>query len=431
VCGVYGTATLSGRGFLPDFYQIRKKILGKTGLLTDLFLAYYDARRNKRNTINALAFEMNYESNLLTLYDEIISRNYNIKPSICFINFSPVQREIFAADFRNRVIHHLIYNYISPIFDKTFINDSYSCRKGKGTHYGIKRIAKFIRSCSQNYRKDCYILKLDISGYFMAMNRTLLYNKVKTVMEKNRDKLTFDFDLILYLIEKVIFSDPTKHCIIKGKRSDWKGLPKTKSLFYANKDCGLPIGNLTSQLFGNVYMNEFDHFVKKELGIKHYGRYVDDFIIVHPDKNYLKFILPAIGGYLKKSLHLEMHPKKIYLQHYSKGVQFLGTVIKPHRIYIASRTKGNFYKAIEKQNIVARDHKPTEIEIEDFIASMNSYLGIMQHYKTYRMRKKMIFKNLSAWWWNYVYLTGGISKFAKKKKITLGNNVYSLWRVKC
>jgi len=142
VCGVYGTATLSGRGFLPDFYQIRKKILGKTGLLTDLFLAYYDARRNKRNTINALAFEMNYESNLLTLYDEIISRNYNIKPSICFINFSPVQREIFAADFRNRVIHHLIYNYISPIFDKTFINDSYSCRKGKGTHYGIKRIAK-------------------------------------------------------------------------------------------------------------------------------------------------------------------------------------------------------------------------------------------------------------------------------------------------
>jgi hypothetical protein len=392
----------------------------KTELLTDLFLAYYDARRNKRNTINALAFEIGYESNLLALYDEIVSRNYKIKPSICFINFSPVQREIFAADFSDRVIHHLIYNYISPIFEKTFINDSYSCRKGKGTHYGIKRIAKFIRSCSQNYRSDCYILKLDIQGYFMAMNRTLLFEKTKTVLEKNRDKLTFDFDLILYLIEKVVFNDPTKNCIIKGKKLDWDGLPKTKSLFHANNDCGLPIGNLTSQLFGNVYMDGFDHFVKKELGIKYYGRYVDDFIIIHPDKNYLKFILSAIDEYLKTNLHLEMHPKKIYLQHFSKGVQFLGTVIKPHRIYIAKRTKGNFYRAIEKQNIIVSDHKPTEQEIEDFIAVMNSYLGIMQHYKTYRMRKKMIFKNLSAWWWNYVYLTGGISKFVKKRRTYVG-----------
>ena len=389
----------------------------KTEFLTDLFLAYYDARRNKRNTINALAFEMNYESNLLSLYDEIVSRKYNIKQSICFINFSPVQREIFAADFRDRVIHHLIYNYISPIFEKTFINDSYSCRKGKGTHYGIKRIAKFVRSCSQNYRKDCYILKLDIRGYFMAMKRTLLFEKTKKVLGQNKGKLSFDLDLILYLIEKVIFNDPTKNCIIKGKKSDWNGLPKTKSLFYANKNCGLPIGNLTSQLFGNVYMNEFDHYVKKELGIKHYGRYVDDFVLIHPDRNYLKLILPVIDEYLKTKLHLEMHPKKIYLQHFSKGVQFLGTIIKPHRIYIANRTKGNFYEAIEKQNIIARDHIPTKDEIEDFIASMNSYLGILQHYKTYKMRKKMIFKNLSAWWWNYVFLTGGISKFVKKKRI--------------
>jgi len=396
----------------------------ETNLLEDLFLAYYDARRNKRNTINALAFEMDYESNLLSLYDEIVARKYNIKPSICFINFSPVQREIFAADFRDRVIHHLIYNYISPIFEKTFINDSYSCRKGKGTHYGIKRIAKFVRSCSENYRKDCYILKLDIRGYFMAMNRTLLYETTKTVLENNMDKVTFDFNLLLYLIEKVIFNDPTKNCVIKGKKKDWQGLPKTKSLFYANKDCGLPIGNLTSQLFGNVYMNEFDHFIKKELGIKHYGRYVDDFVIIHPDKDYLKFILPAINEYLETNLHLEMHPKKIYLQHFSKGVQFLGTIIKPYRIYIASRTKGNFYQAIEEQNKIARDYKPTEQEIENFIAIMNSYLGIMQHYKTYRMRKKMIFKNLSAWWWNYVFLTGGISKFAKKKRTTLGNTQY-------
>ena len=118
----------------------------------------------------------------------------------------------------------------------------------------------------------------------MAVNRTLLFEKIKTVLGQNKGKLSFDLDLILYLIKKVIFNNPTKNCIIKGKKSDWKGLPKTKSLFYANQDCGLPIGNLTSQLFGNVYMNEFDHYVKKELGIIHYRRYVDDFVLMHPDK---------------------------------------------------------------------------------------------------------------------------------------------------
>lgn len=392
------------------------KISSENSLLQDLFQAYYDARQNKRNTINALNFEMNYESNLLTLYQDIIERKYTIRPSICFINFSPVQREIFAADFRDRVVHHLIYNYISPVFEKEFINDSYSCRKGKGTHYGIKRITKFIRSCSRNCMKDCYILKLDIKGYFMAMNKHLLYDKVKKVLENRKDKLTFDYDMLNYLLKKVIFNDPTKYCVIKGKKSDWKGLPKTKSLFHADKDCGLPIGNLTSQLFGNVYMNKFDHFVKRDLGIKYYGRYVDDFILIHPDKNYLKWMIELIKSYLLEKLQLELHPDKIYLQHYSKGVKYLGAVIKPHRTYIATRTKGNFYRAIQKQNAIANDHKPTKSEQQEFIASMNSYLGIMKQYKTHRMRKKMIFKNLSAWWWNYVYLTGGISKFVLKRK---------------
>jgi len=121
-------------------------------------------------------------------------------------------------------------------------------------------------------------------------------------------------------------------------------------------NCGLPIGNLTSQLFGNVYLDEFDHWVKKYLHIKYYGRYVDDFVLIHPSKEYLKLSISYIRDYLKEKLHLELHPNKIYLQHFSKGVKFLGAVIKPYRIYIASRTKGNFYKAIEKQNKIARNH---------------------------------------------------------------------------
>jgi RNA-directed DNA polymerase len=382
----------------------------------DLFQAYFDARKNKRNTINALAFEKYLEANLFALANEFIERIYTPKPSICFIVDKPVKREIFAADFRDRVVHHFIYNYISPIFEKSFINDNYSCRKGKGTHYGINRIDHFIRSCSQNYSKDCYILKLDIKGYFMAMNKTFLFNKVRNELIHNKNKVDFDLELVLYLIEKTIFNDPKVNCIIKGKKEDWVGLPQTKSLFYTQHNCGLPIGNLTSQLFGNIYMNEFDHWVKRELGVKFYGRYVDDFILIHHSKEYLHSILPKLADFLLSTLKLTLHPDKIYLQHYTKGVKYLGAVIKPHRVYIANRTKGNFYNAIEKQNKIVRDHKPTKKEQEAFQSSINSYLGILKHYKTYKLRKGMLFKNLSGWWWNYFYLTGDIAKFKQKNK---------------
>ena len=386
-------------------------------LLMDLFQAYFDARKNKRNTINALMFELHFESNIFRLFDEIISGKYKPSRSICFIVNQPVKREIFASDFRDRVVHHFIYNYISSIFDKTFINDSYSCRVGKGTHYGIKRIDKFIRSCSQNYSKDAYILKLDIQGYFMSINRTLLFQKIKQTLYSKMHLVDFDLALIMSLIEKTIFNDPTSNCVVKGNKRDWNGLPKDKSLFSSQSNCGLPIGNLTSQLFANIYLNDFDHFIKRDLHIKYYGRYVDDFLLVHNDKDYLKSVIPILRDYLNKELQIKLHEKKIYLQHYSKGVMYLGAVLKPHRNYIANRTKGNFYRAIIKQNKIVNDHKPTQEEQELFTSSMNSYLGILKHYKTYKMRKRMLFKNLSGWWWNHVYLSGGINKFVLKNKI--------------
>jgi len=184
----------------------------------DIFQAYFDARKNKRNTINALAFEKSFESNLFKLEEDILNRSYEPQKSICFIVHKPVKREIFAADFRDRVAHHFIYNYISPVFEKTFINDSYSCRVGKGTHYGIKRIDHFIRSCSQNYSKDCYILKLDIKGYFMAMNRNLLFEKVKSVLLANRHKINFDLSLLFFLIKKNNFQRPHKKLCCQRKR---------------------------------------------------------------------------------------------------------------------------------------------------------------------------------------------------------------------
>jgi len=383
--------------------------------LHEFFEAYFECRKNKRYTANALAFEIDYEHNLVQLCEEINNGTYQIGRSIAFIVNKPVKREIFAADFRDRVVHHFIINKLNHLFEKQFINDSYSCRTGKGTHFGIQRVDKFIRQCSANYTKDCYILKLDLQGFFMSINKNILFEKLEYFIQAKY--ISTDKELIIELCKKIIFNDSTKNCIIKGKHSDWGDLPETKSLFHSKPNCGLPIGNLTSQVFANFYMDSFDHYVKHDLGIRYYGRYVDDFVIVHKDKEYLRNLIPKLSEYLQSELQTTIHPKKIYLQHYSKGVKFLGTVILPNRIYIANRTKGNFYAAIAKQNQIARDHKPTKKEQQAFQSSINSYLGIMKHYKTYKLRKHMIFKNLSGWWWNYVYLSGGICKFEMKRKI--------------
>ena len=380
--------------------------------LEELFDAYFNCRSNKRITANALAFEVDYEHHLVQLCEEINNGTYKIGRSIAFIVDKPVKREIFAADFRDRVVHHLIIGKLNHLFEKQFIHDSYSCRIGKGTHFGIQRIDKFIRQCSANYTKDCHILKLDLQGFFMSINKNILFAKLEQFI---KEKYYYpDKDLLIKLCKQVIFNDSTKNCIIKGSKSDWDNLPQTKSLFHSEPNFGLPIGNLTSQVFANFYMDSFDHFVKHNLKIRYYGRYVDDFVIVHEDKEYLKKLIPILSEYLQTELQTTIHPKKIYLQHYGKGVQFLGTVIKPNRIYIGNRTKGNFFNAIEKQNKIVLDNKPTKEEKAAFLSSMNSYLGIMKHYKTYNLRKRMIFKRLSGYWFNHVYLSGGIAKFVLK-----------------
>ena len=378
-----------------------------------MFDAYFTCRSNKRKTANALAFEVDYEHNLVQLCEDINNGTYQIGRSIAFIVDKPVKREIFAADFRDRIVHHFIINKLNHVFEKQFIYDSYSCRIGKGTHFGIQRINKFIRQCSENYTKDCYVLKLDIQGFFMSIDKGVLFRKLEGLI--NQKYTGTNKELIIALCQKIIFNDCTKNCIIKGKKADWADLPRSKSLFHSQENCGLPIGNLTSQIFANYYMDSFDHFVKYDLKIKYYGRYVDDFVIVHPDKEYLKSIIPLLSNFLLSTLQLTLHPKKIYLQHYTKGVQFLGTVIKPNRIFMANRTKGNFYKTIEKHNKIVRVHKPCKLKQAAFLSSMNSYLGIMKHYKTYNLRKDMLYKNLSAWWWNYVFLSENICKFQLKK----------------
>ncbi|HMS91570.1 MAG TPA: RNA-directed DNA polymerase [Candidatus Absconditabacterales bacterium] len=376
----------------PAFIVFYINMLDTDKLLYDLFQAYYDTRQHKRNTKSAVDFEMNYESKIIELWNDLVNGTYTIRPSICFIIKDPIQREVFAADFRDRIIHHLIYNYIYELFDRHFIYDSYSCRLEKGTHFGIKRIEHFLRSCTQNYTCDAYILKLDIKGFFMHIDKHILFEKIETFLQSKKNKLTVDYDFLFCLIHQVIFHDSTHDCIIKGSKSDRDGLPDDKSLFHSSKDTGLAIGNLTSQLFANIYLDSLDKYIKYELGFSYYGRYVDDFVIIDTDKQKLLSAVSKIKDYLTDKLHLTLHPKKIYFQYYFKGVQFLGAYIKSYRTYIRKRTIGNFYKKIQEVN-------KSEIFDKELTQSIvNSYLGILAHYKTYKIRKKVLGNFTNRFW---------------------------------
>ncbi len=382
--------------------------------LSDLFEAYADCRANKRNTRNALSFELDYEHELVALCDEINNGTYRLGRSIAFVIDKPVKREIFAASFRDRVVHHLIINKLNPLFEKEFIYDSYACRKGRGVHFGIQRLDRFIRRCSRNYTEDCYVLKMDIQGFFMAIDRRILWSMLRDFIIVNYPQA--DKELLLVLCHKMLANNPTKNCFIKGSRKNWDDLPPNKSLFHSAPMCGLPIGNLTSQIFANLYLNLFDHYIKHDLNLRYYGRYTDDFVVVHQSREYLAALIPQISRFLKLNLGLTLHPRKIYLQHYSKGVPFLGVIIRPNHITAGKRTKGNFYDAIVKHNTVVSERKPSKEEQAVFLCSMNSYLGIMKHYNTYGLRKRMLIKYLSAWWWNLVYFSGGCAKLTPKQK---------------
>lgn len=394
------------------FSSVQLDIYDKGIELEEIFEAYFSCRKNKRNTMNALAFEVDYEKKLVELHEEINEGRYRVGRSVAFVVENPVKREIFASDFRDRIVHHLIINQINPYLDKTFIFDSYACREGKGTLFGVKRLDKSIRRCSRNYTSDCYILKLDIKGFFMNIDRSILFENLKTFFLEKYPNL--NKKILLRLSHQVIFNEPTRNCIVNGKPSDWNEIPKDKSLFTTPKGCGLPIGNLTSQVFANLYMNPFDHFVKKELGIKYYGRYVDDFFLIHKDCEFLKSLIPKISNFLEKKLGLKLHPKKIYLQHYSKGVQYLGAFVKQERMYLRNRTKGNFFLALKKQNAIFEKEEILKKDLDNFLSSMNSYLGIMKHFKTFNLRNTVVEQNL-GFWKNYAYLDIDGFSFSKKK----------------
>lgn len=350
-----------------------------SGLLTDIFKAYYQARSNKRNTHSQVRFERNLSFNLNVLYEEVRGRTYRPERSMCFIIRDPVQREVFAASFRDRIIHHYLYNQLEPVFEPAFIYDSYSCRKGKGTLFGIERLEHHIRSCSENYHKQCFALKLDIEGYFMNMDRRLLFDmllsRIDSLASGGRLPEEFDYDTVLFLLRQVVFLDPTKGCRIKGQLSDWRGLPDSKSLFKSAPGCGLPIGNLTSQLFSNVYLNELDQYVKRDLGFHHYGRYVDDFYIIDESCGRLSAAVPLVAEFLSNRLRLNLNYRKVKIIPVECGVPFLGAVVSPDGRHLSRKST----RRIEHRRMdsLCCERNPFALE-----AIVNSYSGYLGHFNT-------------------------------------------------
>ena len=363
-------------------------------LLEDLHTAYYDARRHKRNKPYQQRFESHMEENLCELCVELWNRTYQPRPSTCFIITDPKRREVFAAQFRDRIVHHLYYNYTHEMLERTFIDDSYSCIKRRGTHYGIRRLESHIRKESQNYAERCYVLKMDIRGYFMHIHRQRLLDITIASLRRMathrigkgkagrwRDRI--DMDFVEYLSRIIILLNPVEGCRRRGNPLQWKGLPREKSLFYSETGCGLPIGNLTSQLFSNVYMNELDQYVKRQLHCRHYGRYVDDFYVVSADWDWLRGVIKPITTFLREHLFLDVNEDKTIVCDVRKGVSFLGAYLKPHRRYVSNATLRRLQAKIPS----LKKKKTPEL----LRSSLNSFLGLLSHYRSYHIRYRLFY----------------------------------------
>ncbi|MBV5349939.1 group II intron reverse transcriptase domain-containing protein, partial [bacterium] len=247
--------------------------------------------------INALIFEEHLLDNLFELRAALAEGSYSPSRSVCFIAKQPKHREIFAADFKDRVVHHLLVPKMEEIFEPKFIHDSFACRTNKGTHAAVARLRQFMNCITRQGKVTAWFLQLDIRSFFMSMDREILL----TILARHlRDPH------LLALAEKIVRNDCTRDFVYKGDPKLLQGIPPHKSMFHIPVGKGLPIGNLTSQFFGNVYLNELDQFVKHELKVKQYLRYVDDFVLLHTNREMLVYYRQRIEEFLSQRLALTL-----------------------------------------------------------------------------------------------------------------------------
>ena len=336
-------------------HNIFEEIIG----LENLFLAWKEFKKGKTGNPDVQEFALYLEDNIFQLHEELKTRRYTHGTYTPFFIADPKLRHIHKASVRDRLLHHAVFRILYPMFDRNFIYDSYSCRVGKGTHRAVDRLERFIAKLSQNNSRLVYALKCDVRKYFDSISHDILTRFIDRKIEDEGAR---------WLIGKILKS------------------------FSKSPGVGLPLGNVTSQLFANIYLNELDQFVKHNLKAKCYLRYCDDFIILGENKGHLFLLAKKINKFLFKSLKLSLHTNKIIIRKHRQGIDFLGYVVLPyHRVVRTKTRKRIIRKFIEKRN----EFDNGLVSEGSLKQSLNSYLGILKYCNGYELENEMIW--LSGW----------------------------------
>lgn len=299
-------------------------------------------------------FEFSLEDELFALEEELLSHRYLPHAYESFFVYDPKRRHIHKASVRDRVVHQALYRILAPLFEPSFIFDSFSSQKGKGTHTGVKRLERGARKITRNWKKGAYMLKCDIQKFFDSIDQRLLFAFIK---RKVSDQET------LQLIAIILHS------------------------FEKSPGRGLPLGNVTSQLFANVYLNILDQYVKHSLKVKFYFRYCDDFVFFDEKKEVLEKVFSVLSEFLAKELILTIHPQKVVLQKINYGIDFLGYVVLPHYRVLRTKTKKRIIRKIhQKRKAVFRGALVEEM----FQQALQSYLGMLKHCHGHKIERKLL-----------------------------------------
>lgn len=312
-------------------------------------------------------------SNLISLQSEVINQTYKPAKYRKKIVLEPKVRRIEAPSYRDRVVHHAIHHFLSPFYERHFINDSYACRPGRGIHRAVNRVQHFLRSIGP----DLYVCQIDISKYYASINHGRL-------LELLRDKI--DDQRLINLLKIIIGSTDSD--------IEHDHLFAPDSYYFTKGRRGIPIGNLTSQLFANIYLHELDMYAKQTLRIRHYIRYMDDILVFHHDKNQLRIWQDALTYFLYENLYLTVNPHKIRIYPASLGVSFVGYVIYPNYMRLRGGSVKRFKKRYQKQlNSIASGKTEPQIMIKSFA----SWKAHASHAKT-----KNLIQRLESKQWSYI-----------------------------
>lgn len=350
--------------------------------MEDLYTVYYLARANKRRSEDAVIFETNMERNIADLCKAINDRTYRANANYAFVSTRPKPREVFGCELESRLIQWYVVWRILPYIEQKLTNRTFNNRVGMGTESAVECLRKDIKQVSANYTKDAYVIQWDLKGYFPNANCDIASAQLKKVVldyYEGEDK-----EDILWMIDIAIHANPQRHCYLKSPKAMWELIEEGKSIM--NKDAGVggAIGFLIWQIAMNLYLDDIDHWAVDEMGL-HYTRFVDDTVIVVENKDAALLLMPLFREMYTK-FGVTMHPKKFYCQHYGKGVKFLGTYIKFDRTYCQRRNLRSAMARIWYLNKL----RNKRLHMEHFLASVNSYCGLLKSRCEYKNIKRLV-----------------------------------------